>query len=122
MIAYTIDDSKRPVIVYPVFNGHTEDMVIAFVANQNLLYAGDLYISGVARDKRSGTKRGPNVVPYHSAISLNETIKQFNIPADNLLGSHDIDIVSYQDLIRLHNRLRLDLTNDLRKHIFLKIF
>ena len=98
-IAYTIDDSKRPVIVYPVFNGHTEDMVIAFVANQNLLYAGDLYISGVARDKRSGTKRGPNVVPYHSAISLNETIKQFNIPADNLLGSHDIDIVSYQDLI-----------------------
>ena len=96
---YTINDSKRPVTVYPVFNGHSEDMAVAFLAKQNMLYAGDLYISGVARDKRSGTIRGPNVVPYHSAISLNDTIKQFNIPADNLLGSHDKDIVSYQDLI-----------------------
>ena len=96
---YTINDSNRPVSVYPVFNGHSEDMVIAFLDNQNLLYAADLYISGVARDKRSGTVRGPNVVPYHSAISLNDTIKQFNISADNLLGSHDKDIVSYQDLI-----------------------
>jgi glyoxylase-like metal-dependent hydrolase (beta-lactamase superfamily II) len=96
---YTINDSNRPVTVYPVFNGHSEDMVIAFLDNQNLLYAADLYISGVARDKRSGTVRGPNVVPYHSAISLNDTIKQFNISADNLLGSHDKDIVSYQDLI-----------------------
>jgi glyoxylase-like metal-dependent hydrolase (beta-lactamase superfamily II) len=96
---YTINDSKRPVTVYPVFNGHSEDMAVAFLAKQNMLYAGDLYISGVARDKRSGTIRGPNVVPYHSAISLNDTIKQFNLSADNLLGSHDKDIVSYQDLV-----------------------
>ena len=96
---FTISDSVRTVVVYPVFNGHVEDMVVAFLPNENLLYAADLYISGVARDKRSGTVRGPNVVPYHSAISLNETIKQFDIPADNLLGSHDKDIVSYQDLI-----------------------
>jgi glyoxylase-like metal-dependent hydrolase (beta-lactamase superfamily II) len=96
---YVIDDPERPVIVYPVLNGHTEDMTVALIANANMLYAGDLYVSGVARDKRSGTKRGPNVVPYHSAISLNEAIKEFNIPADILLGSHDVEPVSYQDLI-----------------------
>ena len=96
---YVIDDPERPVIVYPVLNGHTEDMTIALIGNVNMLYAGDLYVSGVARDKRSGTKRGPNVVPYHSAISLNEAIKEFNIPADILLGSHDVEPVSYQDLI-----------------------
>ena len=96
---YVIDDPQRPVIVYPVLNGHTEDMTVALIGNANMLYAGDLYVSGVARDKRSGTKRGPNVVPYHSAISLNEAIKEFNIPADILLGSHDVEPVSYQDLI-----------------------
>jgi glyoxylase-like metal-dependent hydrolase (beta-lactamase superfamily II) len=96
---FIIDDSERPVIVYPVLNGHVEDMTIALIGNENMLYAGDLYVSGVARDKRSGTKRGPNVVPYHSAISLNETILEFNIPADILLGSHDVEPVSYQDLI-----------------------
>lgn len=96
---YLIDDPERPVTVYPVMNGHVEDMTVSLVGNVNMLYAGDLYISGVARDKRSGTKRGPNVVPYHSAISLNEAIKEFNIPADILLGSHDIEPVSYQDLI-----------------------
>ncbi|MGB0658075.1 MAG: MBL fold metallo-hydrolase [Gammaproteobacteria bacterium] len=96
---HVIDDPERPVIVYPVLNGHTEDMTVALVGNANMLYAGDLYVSGVARDKRSGTIRGPNVVPYHSAISLNEAIKQFNIPADTLLGSHDVEPVSYQDLI-----------------------
>lgn len=96
---YVIDDPERPIIVYPVLNGHTEDMTVALIGNVNMLYAGDLYVSGVARDKRSGTKRGPNVVPYHSAISLNEAIKEFNIPADTLLGSHDVEPVSYQDLI-----------------------
>jgi hypothetical protein len=96
---YLIDDPERPVTVYPVMNGHVEDMTVSLVGNVNMLYAGDLYISGVARDKRSGTKRGPNVVPYHSAISLNEAIKEFNIPADTLLGSHDVEPVSYQDLI-----------------------
>lgn len=96
---YLIDDPERPVTVYPVMNGHVEDMTVSLVGNVNMLYAGDLYISGVARDKRSGTKRGPNVIPYHSAISLNEAIKEFNIPADILLGSHDIEPVSYQDLI-----------------------
>lgn len=96
---YLIDDPERPVTVYPVMNGHVEDMTVSLVGNVNMLYAGDLYVSGVARDKRSGTKRGPNVIPYHSAISLNEAIKEFNIPADILLGSHDIEPVSYQDLI-----------------------
>ena len=96
---YLIDDPERPVTVYPVMNGHVEDMTVSLVGNVNMLYAGDLYVSGVARDKRSGTKRGPNVVPYHSAISLNEAIKEFNIPADILLGSHDVEPVSYQDLI-----------------------
>ena len=96
---YLIDDPERPVTVYPVMNGHVEDMTVSLVGNVNMLYAGDLYVSGVARDKRSGTKRGPNVVPYHSAISLNEAIKEFNIPADTLLGSHDVEPVSYQDLI-----------------------
>ena len=98
-VAYTIEDTDRPVVIYPLLNGHVEDMVIILVGNKNFLYAGDLYVSGIARDKRSGTKRGPNVVPYHSAISLNETIMKFNIPIESLLGSHDKEPVSYQDLI-----------------------
>ncbi len=37
--AYTIADTDRPVVVYPVLNGHVEDMVIILVGNKNFLYA-----------------------------------------------------------------------------------
>jgi len=98
-LGYLIEDNLQPITVYPVLNGHVEDMVIAVIDNKKMLYAGDLYVSGIARDKRSGTKRGPNVVPYHSAISLNKAIIKFTIPIESLVGSHDKEPVSYKDLI-----------------------
>ena len=42
---YLIDDPERPVTVYPVMNGHVEDMTVSLVGNVNMLYAGDLYVS-----------------------------------------------------------------------------
>ena len=96
---YTIDDTLQPMTIYPILNGHTEDMVIAVIDNKKMLYAGDLYVSGIARDKRSGTKRGPDVLPYHSATSLNDAIIKFAIPIESLVGSHDKEPVSYKDLI-----------------------
>ena len=96
---YTIEDTLQPMTIYPILNGHTEDMVIAVIDNKKMLYAGDLYVSGIARDKRSGTKRGPDVLPYHSATSLNDAIIKFAIPIESLVGSHDKEPVSYKDLI-----------------------
>ena len=96
---YRIEDTLQPMTIYPILNGHTEDMVIAVIDNKKMLYAGDLYVSGIARDKRSGTKRGPDVLPYHSATSLNDAIIKFAIPIESLVGSHDKEPVSYKDLI-----------------------
>ena len=97
--SYTIKDPTQSVTIYPVLGGHTEDMVVAVLEKQSMLYAGDLYVSGIARDLRSGTKRGPNVLPFHSAVSLDETIRAFNLDVLILIGSHDRQPVTYQDLV-----------------------
>jgi len=97
--SYTIEDPTQSVTVYPVLGGHTEDMVVAVLEKQGMLYAGDLYVSGIARDLRSGTKRGPNVLPFHSAVALDETIRAYNLDVPILVGSHDRQAVTYQDLV-----------------------
>jgi glyoxylase-like metal-dependent hydrolase (beta-lactamase superfamily II) len=96
---FLLNDKTHPVAIYPVFNGHTEDMVIAVLESEGIIYGGDLYVSGVARDLRSGTKRPANVLPYHSAVSLNDTIRAFDIQARRLVGSHDKQPVTYQNLL-----------------------
>ena len=97
--SYTIEDPTQSVTVYPVLGGHTEDMVVAVLEKQSMLYAGDLYVSGIARDLRSGTKRGPNVLPFHSAVALDETIRAYDLDVPILVGSHDRQPVTYQDLV-----------------------
>ena len=97
--SYTIEDPTQSVSVYPVLGGHTEDMVVAVIEKQSILYAGDLYVSGIARDLRSGTKRGPNVLPFHSAVALDETIRAYDLDVPILVGSHDRQPVTYQDLV-----------------------
>ena len=74
-------------------------MVVAVLEKQSMLYAGDLYVSGIARDLRSGTKRGPNVLPFHSAVALDETIRAYGLDVPILVGSHDRQPVRYQDLV-----------------------
>ena len=101
--SYTIEDPTQSVTVYPVLGGHTDDMVVAVLEKQSMLYAGDLYVSGIARDLRSGTKRAPNVLPFHSAVALDETIRAYNLDVPILIGSHDQQSVTYQDLVNYIN-------------------
>ena len=96
--SYRIEDATQPIVVYPVLGGHVRDMVVAVLEKQKMLYAGDLYVSGVARDLRAGTVRGPGVVPFHSAVALDKTIRANDLDVPVLVGSHDRQPVSYADL------------------------
>ena len=94
-----IDDSTNPVVVYPLAMAHVTDMVYAYVEGENILYAGDLYIGGLARDIRSGSKRKPDIPPFHAAVSLGEGIVENNLEIGDLASSHDRQTVSYEDLV-----------------------
>lgn len=94
-----IEDSRLPVVVYHLEMGHVPDMVFVFVEGENLLYGGDLYISGLARDLRSGKKRPANILPFHAAQSLDDGIREYGLDVATLVGSHDHQSVAYQDLI-----------------------
>ena len=94
-----IEDSRLPVVVYHLEMGHVPDMVFVFVEGENLLYGGDLYISGLARDLRSGKKRPANILPFHAAQSLDDGIREYGLEVATLVGSHDHQSVVYQDLI-----------------------
>ncbi len=96
---YRIEDAKQPVVVYPVLGGHVRDMVLMALEKQGMLYAGDLYISGIARLKRrGGVKRMPGILPFHSAVALDKTIEKFELDVPVLVGSHDRGPVPYSDL------------------------
>ncbi len=96
---YRIDDELRPVAVYPLEMGHTADMVFAVIEPEKILYAGDLYVSGLARDLRAGRKRGPDILPFHSAVALARGIEAYELDVPMLLGSHDRQPVAYTDLL-----------------------
>jgi glyoxylase-like metal-dependent hydrolase (beta-lactamase superfamily II) len=94
-----IEDPEVPVVIYPLEMGHVPDMVFVFVEGEDLLYGGDLYISGLARDLRSGKKRSADILPFHAAKSLDEGIRQYDLKVSSLVGSHDQQAVVYDDLI-----------------------
>ena len=94
-----IEDPEMPVVIYPLEMGHVPDMVFVFVEGEDLLYGGDLYISGLARDLRAGKKRPADILPFHAAKSLDEGIRQYQLKVSSLVGSHDQQAVTYSDLV-----------------------
>lgn len=94
-----LEDAQLPVVIYPLAMGHVPDMVFVFVEGADLLYGGDLYISGLARDLRAGKKRPADILPFHAAKSLDEGIRQYELKVSSLVGSHDQQAVEYSDLV-----------------------
>ena len=97
--SFRIGDAARSVVVYPVAMGHTNDMVMAAVTELEFLYAGDLYISGIARLlRRDSVERQPGILPFHSAVSLHETIEKYGLNVSTMVGSHDQSLVDVEQL------------------------
>ncbi|MEE8308038.1 MAG: MBL fold metallo-hydrolase, partial [Gammaproteobacteria bacterium] len=98
---YRIEDTTRAVVIYPLVMGHVPDMVFAYVEGDDVLYSGDLYIGGLARDIRAGKKRpAPGILPFHAAVSLNEGIKQYGLEdVAALVSTHDRQPLAYSDLL-----------------------
>ena len=94
-----LEDSLRTVVIYPLAMGHVTDMVYAFIEGDDVVYAGDLYVSGLARDLRSGTKRAADILPFHAAASLKNGIEAQGLGTPMLVGSHDRQAVSFQVLL-----------------------
>jgi len=79
--------------------GHTNDMVMAAVTELEFLYTGDLYVSGIARLlRRDNVERQPGILPFHSAISLHETIEKYGLKVSTMVGSHDQSLVDVEQL------------------------
>jgi len=98
---YRIEDGARPVVIYPLVMGHVPDMLFFYVENDDLLYSGDLYIGGLARDLRAGKpRRAPGILPFHAAVSLDEGIRQYGLEdVSALVSTHDREPVLYSDLL-----------------------
>ncbi len=94
---FRIEDEDHPVVVYPVYNRHTSDMVIADVEKDGILYLGDLYIGALARMLKRGERRSPSGEPVFSAVELDAAMQLYGIDATLLVGSHDADPVSLAD-------------------------
>lgn len=93
---YRITDETRPVVVYPVENGHTTDMVMIMVENEKVLYSGDLYIGALARYPAAARKISPAKQPT-STIELYDAIKLYELDVDTLVGSHSANLVTYDE-------------------------
>jgi len=98
---HRIEDTNRPVVIYPLVMGHVTDMVFAYIEGDDILYSGDLYIGGLARDIRAGKpRRAPGILPFHAAVSLNEAIQQYGLEdVAALVSTHDRQPVAYSDLL-----------------------
>ena len=94
---FRIDDPARPVDLYPMELAHTSDMLFAVLENQELLYAGDLYLSAISRGVRAGKVRPPGTpdtkVPFHSAVNLEQAMERYGLDVPKLVGSHDRGVV-----------------------------
>ena len=99
---FRIDDAARPVVLYPMELAHTSDMLFAVLEKQDLLYAGDLYLSAIARGVRAGKVRPPGTpdtkVPFHSAVNLDQAMQRYGLDVPKLVGSHDRGIVDIAHL------------------------
>ena len=97
-----IDDAARPVVLYPMEMAHTSDMLFAVLEKQELLYAGDLYLSAISRGIRAGKVRPPGTpdtkVPFHSAVKLDQAMQRYGLDVPKLVGSHDRGIVGIAHL------------------------
>ena len=87
------------VIIYPVYNRHSKDMLILEVENQGILYLGDLYIGALARMLKAGKRRSPDGKPTYSTEELYRAIQLYGIEPKTMVGSHDSEPVSYDDFI-----------------------
>ena len=94
---YRIEDEKNPVVVYPVVNRHTSDMVMAGVEGSGVLYLGDLYIGALARMLKRGITTSPTGEPVFSAIELADSIAAHGLSPTLMVGSHDAEPVSFAD-------------------------
>ncbi len=84
-------------VVYPVYNRHTSDMVIVAAENERILYLGDLYIGALARMLKRGETRSPSGEPIFSAVELDAAIQKYGLDPVMLVGSHDAEPVSVRD-------------------------
>ena len=98
---YRIEDGTRPVVIYPLTMGHVSDMVFAYVEGDDVLYSGDLYMGGLARDIRAGKQQpAPGILPFHAAVSLNDGIREYGLEGvAALISSHDRQPLVYKDLL-----------------------
>ena len=91
-----ISDEIRPVVVYPVENGHTTDMVMIMVANEKVLYSGDLYVGALARYAPAARRISPAKQPT-STIELYDAIQLYQLDVETLVGSHSKNVVKYEE-------------------------
>jgi glyoxylase-like metal-dependent hydrolase (beta-lactamase superfamily II) len=87
------------VIIYPVYNRHSKDMLILEVENQGILYLGDLYIGALARMLKAGKRRSADGKPTYSTEELYRAIQFYGIEPKTMIGSHDSEPVSYNDFL-----------------------
>ena len=87
------------VVIYPVYNRHSKDMLILEVENQGILYLGDLYIGALARMLKAGKRRSPDGKPTYSTEELYRAIQLYGIEPKTMIGSHDSEPVSYNDFL-----------------------
>jgi len=93
---FEILDDERPVVVYPVENGHSTDMVMVWLERERVLYSGDLYIGALARYPAAARKIPP-ATPPSSAIELYHAIGLYELDVQTLVGSHNANVVLMEE-------------------------
>ena len=94
--AFEIKDEVRPVVIYPVENGHTTDMVMVMVEKEKVLYSGDLYVGALARYAPAARRIPPKKQPK-STIELYDAVQLYQLDVETLVGSHNGNLVKYEE-------------------------
>ena len=84
---YRLEDALRPVVVYPVRNRHTTDMVMVWVEKEQILFNGDLYSPG--EDIPDRTPMG--------GVDLDRGIREQGLRVKLLAPSHGFPSVTYEE-------------------------
>ena len=83
---HRLEDSRRPIAVYPVRNRHSTDMVIVLVEKERILFNGDLYSPG--EDILDRTPMG--------GVDLDRGIREHGLQVELIAPSHGFPSVTYQ--------------------------
>ena len=83
--SYTLEDSSRPVSLYPVLTGHSADMLMVFVGNEGIIYNGDLY----------SREHMPKEDAPQSCFDLDNAITRHDLDVTTMSSSHSAP-VSYR--------------------------